>query len=241
VSENEEEEYEVSMMSFEDVDYPLPDEDLSEIALCAIKFPNSMKLLLDPNVWIADTGATVHATPNSSAMIKKSERNGNDSVTMGNGKSEATEWYGDLPVTLCDMEGNTKGDSKMTHVAYVPTSKFNMFSLTRMMINNWIFGGDENSIWLEKGRNKIIFDIKITTSTGAIYCAYMKRKFELTNLSKDGTRKEFMYTVLQVHERLGHSNEDATRATSDIVVMKLKKGGWEPALHALLEKQNRKM
>jgi hypothetical protein len=56
VSENEEEEYEGSMMSFEDVDYPLPDEDLNEIALCAIKFPNSMKLLLDPNVWIADTG-----------------------------------------------------------------------------------------------------------------------------------------------------------------------------------------
>jgi hypothetical protein len=139
-------------MSFEDVAYPLPDEDLSEIALCAIKFPNSMKLLLDPNVWIADTGATVHATPNSSAMVKKSERNGNDSVTMVNGKSEATEWYGDLHVTLCDMEGNTKGDSKMTHVAYVPTSKFNLFTLTRMMINNWILGGDENSIWLEKGR-----------------------------------------------------------------------------------------
>jgi hypothetical protein len=50
VSEIEEEEYEGSMMSFEDVDYPLPDEDLSEIALCAIRFPNSMKLLLDTNV-----------------------------------------------------------------------------------------------------------------------------------------------------------------------------------------------
>jgi hypothetical protein len=59
-------------MLFEDVDYPLYDEDLSEIALCAIKFPKSMKLLLDPNVWIADTGATVHTTPNSSSMIKKS-------------------------------------------------------------------------------------------------------------------------------------------------------------------------
>jgi hypothetical protein len=148
-----------------------------------------MKLLLDPNVWIADTGATVHVTPNSSAMIKISDRNGNYSAKMGNGESEATEWYGDLPVTLCDMEGNTKGDSKMTHVAYVPTSKLYMSSLTRIMINNWILGGDENSIWLENGRNKIVFDIKITTSTGAIYCAYMRRKFELTNLSTDGKRK----------------------------------------------------
>jgi hypothetical protein len=78
------------MMSFEDVVYPLPDEDLAELTLCEMKFPNSMKLLLDPNVWIADTGATVHATPNLNAMVKKSDRNGNDSVTMGNGKSEAT-------------------------------------------------------------------------------------------------------------------------------------------------------
>jgi hypothetical protein len=238
VSENEEEEYEVSMMLFEDVDYPLPDEDLAEIALCAMKVPNSMKLLLDPNVCIADTGATVHDTPNSSAMIKKSDRNGNDSVIMGNGKSEATEWYGDLPVTLCDMEGNTKGDSKITHVAYVPTSKLNLFSLTRMMINNWIIGGDENSIWLEKGRNKIVFDIKITTSTGAIYCTYMKRRFELTNLSTDGKRKEITYTVLQA--RLGNSNEDATRATADVIGMKLIKGGMGTCLACTIGKAKQK-
>jgi hypothetical protein len=98
------------------------------------------------------------------------------------------------------MEGNTKGDSNMTHVAYVPTSKFNLFGLTRMVINNWILAGDENSVWLEKGRSKIVFGIKIMTSTSAIYCAYMKRKFELTNLSTDGIRKEVTYTVLQAHE-----------------------------------------
>jgi hypothetical protein len=80
------------------------------ISLCAMKFPNIMKFLLDPNLWIDDTGDTVHATPNSSDMVKKSGRNCNDSVKMVNGKSEATEWCGDFPMTLCDMEGNTKGD-----------------------------------------------------------------------------------------------------------------------------------
>jgi hypothetical protein len=213
VSENEEEDYEGRMMSFEDVVYPLTDNDLAELALCDMKFPNSMKLLLDPNVCIAGAGATVHATPNSSSMIKKSDINGNDSVTMVNGESESTEWYGELSMKLCDMEGNTKGDSKMTHVAYVPTSKFNVFSLTRMMINNWTLGEDE------------IFYTKITTSTGAIYCAYMRRKFELTNMSTDWKRKKVTYTVLQAHERLGRSNEDATRATSEAIGMKLRKGG----------------
>jgi hypothetical protein len=159
---------------------------------------------------------------------------------MGNGKIEATEWYGDLPVTLCDTQGNTKGDSKMTHVAYVPSSKFNLFSLTRMMINNWILGGDEKHIWLEKGRNKIVFDINITTSTGAIYCAYMNRKFELTNLSTYGTRKEVTYTVLQAHERLGHSDKDATRATSVVIGMKLRKGGMGTCLACTIGKAKQK-
>jgi hypothetical protein len=52
-----------------------------------MKFPNSMKLVFDQNVWIADTGSTVHAAPNSSAMVKKSEKKSekkcSDTVTMG--------------------------------------------------------------------------------------------------------------------------------------------------------------
>jgi hypothetical protein len=125
-------------------------------------------------------------------------------------------------VTVCDMEGNVKGYSKITHVAYVP----NLFSLTRMTINNWILGGDENRIWLEKGGgDKIVFNNKITTSTGAIYCVYLKCNIELTNLFANRKRKKIKYSVLEAHERLGHSNEDATRVTAKEIGMKLKKGG----------------
>jgi hypothetical protein len=119
------------------------DEPMTETHLCAMKFPNSMKLIFDPNVWIIDTGATVHAPPNPSDMVNKSEKKCNDSVTMGYRENEVTEWYGDLYVTFCGMEGNVKGDSKMTHVIFVPTSKFNLFSPTIMMINKWILGGDK--------------------------------------------------------------------------------------------------
>jgi hypothetical protein len=68
----------------------------------------------------------------------------------------------------------------------------------------------------------------------------MKRRFELTNLSTDGTRKEFTYTVLQAHERLGHSNEDATRATSDVIGMKLRKGGMGTCLACTIGKAKQK-
>jgi hypothetical protein len=91
MSGNEEEDSEGGVKSIKDFEYPLADEPVIKIDLCAMKFPNSMKLLLDPNVWLADTGATAHATPNSSAMVKKSEKKCNYSMAMGNGKSEATE------------------------------------------------------------------------------------------------------------------------------------------------------
>jgi hypothetical protein len=209
-SGNEEEESEGNVEMITDFKYPLVDEPVIETALCLMKFPNSIKLPLDPNFWIAYSGATVHATPNSSAMVKKNEKKCSDTVTMGNGESETTEWYEDLPVAVYDMEGNFKGDSKMTHMAYVPNSKFKLFSLTRMMINNWILGGDENIIWIEKWGNKIVFNIKIMTSTGAIYCVYIQRKIMLTNLVADGKQKEIKYSVLEAHKRSGHSNEDAT-------------------------------
>ena len=37
-------------------------------------------------------------------------------------------------------------------------------------------GGNANAIWLEKGDYKILFDIKIKTPKGALFCAYFKRK-----------------------------------------------------------------
>jgi hypothetical protein len=94
VNENEEEDSKGSDESIEDIDNPLADEPMTDIALCAMHLPNSMKLPLDPNVWIADTGATFHATPNPSVMFKKSEKKCNDSVTMGNGKSKAKQLSG---------------------------------------------------------------------------------------------------------------------------------------------------
>jgi hypothetical protein len=119
MSRNEEEDSEGGVETIKYYEYPLADEPIIQTELCAMKLSNSMKLLLDPDIWIANTGATVHEKPNASAMVNKSEKKCNDSVTMGNGESEATACCGDLPVTVCDMEGNIKGDSKMTHVAYV--------------------------------------------------------------------------------------------------------------------------
>ena len=39
-----------------------------EFLLCGMTFPDDQAILTDPNVWIADTAATVHNTPHSLGM-----------------------------------------------------------------------------------------------------------------------------------------------------------------------------
>jgi hypothetical protein len=61
----------VYVETIEDFEYcPLVDKTITETDLCAMHFPNSMKQATvgcKRMVWIASTGAIVHATPNSSA------------------------------------------------------------------------------------------------------------------------------------------------------------------------------
>jgi hypothetical protein len=60
----EEEESKGKVETITDFEYPLADEPVIETDLCTMKFPNSIKLLLDQNMWIVDTVEKVHATPN---------------------------------------------------------------------------------------------------------------------------------------------------------------------------------
>ena len=36
--------------------------------------------------------------------------------------------------------------------------------------------GDSNSIWIEKGNHKVVFDIKIKTPKGELFAVYFKRQ-----------------------------------------------------------------
>jgi hypothetical protein len=63
------------------------DRQVTEFQLVCNKmsFPASVDLLRNPNVFIADTGATVHSTSSDLGLIEVRKRNSSDTVTMGNG------------------------------------------------------------------------------------------------------------------------------------------------------------
>jgi hypothetical protein len=64
----------------------------------------------------------------------------------------------------------------MSDVKVFPDNKFNLFSITKKLISGWKLGGDTNSIWLSKGNNNVVFDLKMKTKEGSKFAMYMHRE-----------------------------------------------------------------
>jgi hypothetical protein len=77
--------------------------------LNALSFPNDPLLLTDPNVWIADTAAT--------GVQNLSTAKDDNTITMGNKQIEKKTEFGDIPVGVCDKEGNDVIRTVMKNVA----------------------------------------------------------------------------------------------------------------------------
>jgi hypothetical protein len=61
--------------------------------------PDTAELLKDENVWISDTGATVHTTAHKGGMHSLKKVIGDDSIAMGNGIAEKAALIGKLTGT----------------------------------------------------------------------------------------------------------------------------------------------
>jgi hypothetical protein len=200
----------------------------TEYMLCGMTFPSNHDFLSDPNVWIADTGATVHNTPHKCGLSNVRAASKSDAITMGNGGSEKAATIADIKGTIYNKNGVVIGPTMMTDVVVIPTGKFNLFSLTRMMKLGWTMGGDmnkEQAIWIEKGGKRVVFDLIIPTPKGMLFAMYMQRGSEIAGAGTDVAVK---LNVQQAHERLGHCGEDLTRKTAKLMGWELSPGGLEP-------------
>ena len=192
-----------------------------EYLLAGMSFPKSISILNDPNVWIADSAATVHSSPHAIGMTNLREPAREDNITMGNGDNEQASKIANLFVTVCDNEGNEKTKAKIEDVTLAPTTKFNLFSCSRMMKKGWLLGGDDKTMWLSKGKQRIEFDIVIPTPKGCIYCVYLRRDTEIAGAAPDSKVK---ISIKEAHEWLNHANEDDCRKTAKALGWELKAG-----------------
>jgi hypothetical protein len=191
----------------------------------AIEFPTDQKFLDNPNVWIGDTGASVHMSPHRSGMRDLQKAKSVDVITMANGSSEDATVIGNISGRVCDKNGNVLNEAKITDVTHLPEGKYNLFSITKLQNEGWILSGDANMIWLTKGDIEIKFDIKIPTPKGALYAMYHQLDTEIaapTVAAPNQTAPAVMaiaptpkqMLIEKAHDMMGHINEKAVRKTA---------------------------
>ena len=195
--------------------------------LCQLTFPSNFQMLYDENVWVCDTAATCHSTPHGQGMTNLKDAK-HVTTTMGNGSQEKATKIGDLPVTMHDKHGDSRGGAVLQGVQLLPSGIFNLFSATKLLKKGWVMSGTKESIKLSpaKGGIEIVFDMKIPTSEGVLYAMYMTRNREVANAAPTTkTKKMTTMTVSQAHAKLGHPSEDITRAMAKNLGWTIKSGG----------------
>ena len=128
----------------------------------------------------------------------------------------------DIPGTMCDKDGNELNQGTLKNVNLLPTGKFNLFSLSKMLRLGWKMGGDDTEIWHKSGDKKISFDIIIPTPKGSLYVMYMKRTGAINNEKANASIDK--WSIKTAHERLGHCSEDTTCKTAKALGLELTRG-----------------
>jgi hypothetical protein len=186
------------------------DNNCVECMLCGMTFPNTQELLIDPNIWIADTAATVHMTPHEMGCTNARKASKVNNITMGNnGSNEKAKKIVDIPCTACDKHGNQITEVRMKDVTTIPGGKFSLFSVSKMIKEGWeLVGGSKTAIWLVRNKMKVVFDVVIPTPKGVLFASYLKQRDDIGGAVQDTSVK---MSLVQAHDKLGHMSEDTTR------------------------------
>jgi hypothetical protein len=143
-------------------------------------------------------------------------------VVAANGAAEEMMKIGDLPGTMTDKKGNELGDAKIEGCSIVPSNKFNLYSITQALLNKWMLHGNAEAIWLTKGDKKVVFDIKIHTPKGMVFCMNLRCKVQLIE------KALIAMTINEAHNHFGHMGEETTKAMAKALGITLKPGAMVP-------------
>ena len=200
-------------------------------------FPDCQALLSDPNVFIADSGATSDTTQCDIRMTDVVKADSSDSITDTSGNVIKASGVGTLKGMIIDKTGNEVTRAKIENMAYLPKSKFGLISLTQRMQNGWKLIGDEEPIKLKKGNVEMVFDIKIYTPKGAIYCIYIKRDVEFGAVGPNLNR---IITKKQAHAIMGHNDPQMSKKSCEYLGYQVKSGVMDPCEACAIAKARQK-
>ena len=196
------------------------DKEASKEYLLGVTDCNDM--LNDPEIWIADTAATVHMSSHRKGLenIKKLTRI--DTITMGNGTQESVQETADVVGCIRDSQTNETKNIRIQNVSILPNGQFNLFSISQMLNKGWKLAGDNDKITISKGDLDLHFDIKIPTARGMLFGIRIFRSQEILGVA--GDKSSVKIAVNEAHELLGHMSFPTTRAIAQELGWELTKG-----------------
>ena len=211
----------------------------SELGLSQMTFPKTTELLCNPEVWIADMGASTHSTPYLHGMTNRHTPDDATGIHTAAGTIATTKTIGDIKGQVHDQFGNALNKVKLQPVHHISSGRFNLFSVSRLQQEGWLLGGDKTAIWLTKsGQPRLVFDIVVPTKTGAVYAMYIKRAN--TQEHNQVGVPETKISIQQAHDMLGHPNEDTTRKTAKALGWTLMQGSLKRCIACSAAKAKRK-
>jgi hypothetical protein len=113
--------------------------------------------LNDPDVWIGDTGATTHTTAYINNTVNHQNARIEDNIVGISGPPAEARKIVDI---RCESEHEGKKEKCVIRdVTYIPESWYNLFSLTKLILNGWTMSGDKTQcIKMSMGKHEINFD-----------------------------------------------------------------------------------
>ena len=217
-----------------------------EMLMSGIEFPHDLQLLRDPNIWIADTGATQHMTSHTRGLINLRRPEDPVSLVMANDTTESATVIGDLPGMCCNKYGCELRSGQLSGVNILPSAAFNLFSISKMLKQGWSLSGSSEAITITKGSMSVTFDIVIPTPDGMIFCLYFKRKQELTGheifgaLPDIGPKKRQTMSLQDAHDKLGHIDIRKIKPIVEHLGFQLQSGEMEKCAACAAGKARRK-
>ena len=201
----------------------------------AAGIPTTLSDISNEEYWIGDTGATTHLTNSDAGMINMRQAKAGENVVMGNGTAARAQTVGAVLGTICNKNGKELNKLTLSEVTYASNSKFNLFSISAMIKKGWKLNGDNKKLELTKDKQKLVFDIKINTPKGILFCMHVKRNRneEAANLmlNEESKAQGFIEVALnankmdmnKAHEIFGHMGQDQTRKICTHLGLDMKK------------------
>lgn len=199
--------------------------------------PSQFEILYEPDIWIADTGATNHATRFNNGAINI--REGGIGSVGQTGNAVDIEQTFDLPGQWVDRYGTLGLLALMKEVSYSRRMNFNLFSLGRMLANGWfITNGDSSGISIANASGDVInFDIVIKTRRGALFAARFLCQPEVHGANTD---QGVSMNINKAHALLGHGDKESTRQSARELGWRITRGKMKPCVHCAKAKARQK-